>query len=116
MFDRYSFIKADISNSKRLRQIMDGCDAVINFAAETHVDRSIATPKPFLVSNTIGTFSLLEAERKLEEPIKHVQISTDEVYGSLGDEGMFVESTPLSPNSPYSASKTAADHLVKAFG
>jgi dTDP-glucose 4,6-dehydratase len=88
---------------------------IINFAAESHVDRSITAPKVFIETNVTGTLTLLEAARdkKLE---RFIQISTDEVYGSLGPEGKFTEQTPLSPNSPYSASKAAADHLVEAFG
>jgi dTDP-glucose 4,6-dehydratase len=90
-------------------------DAIINFAAESHVDRSITGPKVFIQTNVTGTLTLLEAARdkKLE---RFTQVSTDEVYGSLGPQGKFTEETPLSPNSPYSASKAAADHLVKAFG
>ena len=90
-------------------------DAIINFAAESHVDRSITEPKIFIETNVTGTLTLLEAARdkKLE---RFIQISTDEVYGALGPAGKFTEHTPLSPNSPYSASKAAADLLVKAFG
>lgn len=113
----HSFIKGDICDGQLIERIIDEhrIDAIINFAAETHVDRSIAGPKVFIQTNVTGTLTLLEAARdkKLE---RFVQISTDEVYGSLGRQGKFTEDTPLSPNSPYSASKAAADHLVKAFG
>ena len=113
----HSFIKGDICDGQLIEKIIDQhrIDAIINFAAETHVDRSITGPKAFIQANVTGTLTLLEAARdqKLE---RFVQISTDEVYGSLGPQGKFTEDTPLSPNSPYSASKAAADHLVKAFG
>jgi dTDP-glucose 4,6-dehydratase len=103
----HSFIKGDICDGQLIEKIIDQhrIDAIINFAAESHVDRSITGPKVFIQANVTGT--------KLE---RFVQISTDEVYGSLGPQGKFTEDTPLSPNSPYSASKAAADHLVKAFG
>jgi dTDP-glucose 4,6-dehydratase len=113
----HSFIKGDICDGQLIEKIVDQhrIDAIINFAAESHVDRSITGPKVFIQANVTGTLTLLEAARdqKLE---RFVQISTDEVYGSLGPQGKFTEDTPLSPNSPYSASKAAADHLVKAFG
>ncbi|UCG48059.1 MAG: dTDP-glucose 4,6-dehydratase [Phycisphaerales bacterium] len=113
----HKFVKGDICDGDLLARLIDEdrIDAIINFAAETHVDRSITGPKIFVETNVIGTLTLLEAarEKKLE---RFIQISTDEVYGALGDEGMFTEQTPLSPNSPYSASKAAADHLVKAYG
>ena len=113
----HKFVKGDICDGDLLARLIDEhrIDAIINFAAETHVDRSITGPKIFVETNVIGTLTLLEAarEKKLE---RFVQISTDEVYGALGAEGVFTEQTPLSPNSPYSASKAAADHLVKAYG
>ena len=113
----HKFVKADICDGPTLEKIIDQyrIDAIINFAAESHVDRSITEPKVFVETNVTGTLTLLEATRdkKLE---RFIQISTDEVYGQLGPEGKFTEQTPLSPNSPYSASKAAADHLVKAFG
>jgi len=112
--DRYNFIKADISNPQAFNGIIEDCDGVINFAAETHVDRSIADPKPFLESNTIGTFNLLEAERKLNKPVRHIQISTDEVYGDI-TQGFFKEEDRLKPSNPYSASKAAADMLCQAY-
>lgn len=111
------FVKADICDGKTIEQLIDKyqIETIINFAAESHVDRSIVEPKIFIETNVTGTLTLLEAAR--EKKIKHfIQISTDEVYGELGPTGKFREDTPLSPNSPYSASKTAADLLVKAFG
>ncbi|MBN2180318.1 MAG: dTDP-glucose 4,6-dehydratase [Sedimentisphaerales bacterium] len=113
----HKFIKGDICDGGLIEKIIDEyrIDAIVNFAAESHVDRSIMEPKVFIDTNITGTLTLLEVarNRKLE---RFVQISTDEVYGSLGPEGKFTEHTPLSPNSPYSASKAAADHLVCAFG
>ena len=113
----HKFIKGDICDGKLVERLIEQykIDAIINFAAESHVDRSIAEPKIFIETNITGTLTLLEAarDRKLE---RFIQISTDEVYGALGSEGKFTEQTPLSPNSPYSASKVSADHFVKAFG
>ncbi len=113
----HKFIKGDICDGQLIEEIIGEhrIDAIVNFAAESHVDRSIAGPNVFIQTNVTGTLTLLEAARdkKLE---RFVQVSTDEVYGSLGPQGEFTEQTPLSPNSPYSASKAAADHLVKAFG
>jgi len=113
----HKFIKGDICDGPLIEKIIDQhkIDSIINFAAESHVDRSITGPKVFIQTNVTGTLTLLEAARdkKLE---RFVQISTDEVYGSLGSQGKFTEQTPASPNSPYSASKAAADHLVRAFG
>jgi dTDP-glucose 4,6-dehydratase len=112
----HKFIKGDICNATLVERIIDEhqIDAIINFAAESHVDRSITGPKVFIETNVTGTLTLLEAARdkKLE---RFVQVSTDEVYGALGPHGKFTEQTPLRPNSPYSASKAAADLLVKAF-
>lgn len=110
----YRFVKGDISNSKLIGQAMKNVDAVINFAAETHVDRSIANPNPFVKSNIIGTHNLLEAERKLNKPVRHIQISTDETYGDLL-QGSFKEGDRLKPSNPYSASKAAADMLCQAY-
>jgi dTDP-glucose 4,6-dehydratase len=111
------FVKADICDGRAVEEIIDKykIQAIINFAAESHVDRSIVGPKIFIETNVTGTLTLLQAacDKKNE---KFLQISTDEVYGSLGPTGKFTEETPLSPNSPYSASKAAADFLVKAFG
>ncbi len=113
----HTFVKGDICDGKLVERLITehNIDAIVNFAAESHVDRSISAPKVFIETNVIGTLTLLEAARdnKLE---RFVQVSTDEVYGALGREGSFTEQTPLSPNSPYSASKAAADHLVTAFG
>jgi dTDP-glucose 4,6-dehydratase len=113
----HKFIKGDICDGALVEKTIDEhkTDVIINFAAESHVDRSITEPKVFIETNVTGTLTLLEAARnkKLE---RFIQVSTDELYGSLGPEGKFTEQTPLSPNSPYSASKAAADYLVKAFG
>lgn len=113
----HAFVKGDICDGKTVEEAIDKykINTIINFAAESHVDRSITGPKIFIETNVTGTLTLLQAacDKKIE---KFVQISTDEVYGSLGAEGKFTELSPLSPNSPYSASKTAADHLVCAFG
>jgi len=113
----HKFVKGDICDAVLINRIIDEfkIDSIINFAAESHVDRSITEPKIFIETNVTGTLTLLEAARdkKLE---RFIQISTDEVYGALGKEGQFTEQTPLSPNSPYSASKASADLLVGAFG
>jgi dTDP-glucose 4,6-dehydratase len=113
----HKFIKGDICDGALVEKIIDEdkVNAIINFAAESHVDRSITEPKIFIEANVTGTLTLLGAARdkKLD---RFIQISTDEVYGALGSEGKFTEQTPLNPNSPYSASKAAADHLVRAFG
>jgi dTDP-glucose 4,6-dehydratase len=110
----YQFIKGDITDRDAVRAAMAGCTDVIHFAAESHVDRSIQDSGPFVRTNVIGTQILLDAARELKVN-KYVQVSTDEVYGSLGDTGLFTEETPLHPNSPYSASKAAADLLVQAY-
>jgi dTDP-glucose 4,6-dehydratase len=98
-------------------------DAIVNFAAESHVDRSIDSPEPFIQTNILGTFQLLEATRRYwrslpserQERFRFLHVSTDEVYGSLGETGKFTESSPYQPNSPYSASKASSDHLVRAY-
>jgi dTDP-glucose 4,6-dehydratase len=97
--------------------IREGVDAIINFAAESHVDRSIEDPSAFMRTNVFGTFVLLEAVRKTfsKRAIRLLHVSTDEVYGSLGETGAFTEETPLAPNSPYSASKASADMTVRAY-
>ena len=111
----YSFIKADIVDTQTIEDIFAaGVDVVINFAAESHVDRSISEPQNFIRTNILGTEALLEASLKYGIN-KFIQISTDEVYGSLGDTGNFSENSPLEPNSPYSASKAAADLLARAY-
>jgi len=116
-YPNHKFVKGDIGDGRLVERIIDEyrIDAIVNFAAESHVDRSITGAKIFIETNVTGTLTLLEAARdkKLD---RFVQVSTDEVYGSLGPEGKFTEQTLLSPNSPYSASKAAADHMVRAFG
>ncbi|MFX1562175.1 MAG: dTDP-glucose 4,6-dehydratase [Promethearchaeota archaeon] len=111
---RYKFIKGDICDSKLVNKIIKRVDAVVNIAAETHVDRSIADPKPFIRSNAIGTFIILEAIRKYNDKVKLVQVSTDEVYGEI-QEGSFRENDMSKPSNPYSASKAAADMFVTAY-
>ncbi len=111
---RYRFIKGDISDINIVSKALKDVDVVINFAAETHVDRSIADPEPFIESNTIGTFNLLEVERKLNRPIMHIQISTDEIYGETL-RGSYIEEARLNPSNPYSASKASADMLCQAY-
>lgn len=112
----FYFVKGDIVNSELVRYLFEKFDIeyVINFAAESHVDRSILGSEIFYRTNVIGTNVLLELSREFKIK-KFVQISTDEVYGSLGREGLFTENTPLSPNSPYSSSKAAADMMALAF-
>ena len=95
-------------------EVVSGVDAIINFAAETHVDRSITGPEIFIETNIMGTLTLLQAAKAFNIE-RFIQISTDEVYGTLGAEGYFTESSPLAPNSPYSASKASADLLVRAY-
>ncbi len=117
---RYVFIMQDIGNYSEMENIITTyvVDAIVHFAAETHVDRSIFGPSEFIHTNIIGTFTLLEIIRKRNEngyPIHFHHISTDEVYGSLGAEGYFSETSPYDPRSPYSASKASSDHLVKAY-
>jgi len=111
---RYRFVRGDIVDAGLVEKIMaDGIGAVINFAAESHVDRSIIDPDAFINTNILGTHVLLDAARK-HEVSRFIQISTDEVYGSLGPKGYFTEETSLDPTSPYSASKTSADLLALA--
>lgn len=111
----YRFVKGDITDSTLVDELFkEGLDIVVNFAAESHVDRSITNPGVFISTNIQGTQVLLDAARKYEIK-KYVQVSTDEVYGSLGSEGYFTEVTPLAPNSPYSASKAGADLLALAY-
>ncbi len=113
--DNYRFIKADITNQQAIDEVFnEKYDYVVNFAAESHVDRSILEPSVFLKTNILGTQLLLEAAKK-QGVKKFIQISTDEVYGSLGKTGLFTEETPLAPNSPYSASKAGADLLVRSY-
>jgi len=111
----YEFKKIDICNKEKIDQIMhQGIDYIVNFAAESHVDRSIKDPSVFVKTNIEGTQNLLDLALKFGVK-KFVQISTDEVYGSLGSEGKFKEDSPLNPSSPYAASKAAADLLVKSY-
>jgi dTDP-glucose 4,6-dehydratase len=112
----YTFIKGDITDNETVVQVFEKYKIkyVINFAAESHVDRSILGSEIFFRTNVIGTNILLETSRKFEVE-KFIQVSTDEVYGSLGEQGYFTEQTPLSPNSPYSSSKASADLMALAF-
>jgi dTDP-glucose 4,6-dehydratase len=119
---RYAFVRADIADREAVRAAMreHRPSAVVNFAAETHVDRSIDDPAAFVRTNVAGTFELLEAARLFlrESPsdaFRFLHVSTDEVYGTLGPDGAFSETTPYAPNSPYAASKAGADHLVRAW-
>jgi dTDP-glucose 4,6-dehydratase len=105
---RYKFVKGDISDFELVRELIKDIDVIVNVAAETHVDRSIANPLPFVQSNAIGTFNLLEAMRRFNDDPKLVQVSTDEVYGDV-PEGSFKESDLLKPSSSYASSKAAAD-------
>jgi dTDP-glucose 4,6-dehydratase len=119
------FVHGDIGDRALVSRLLaeHGVDAVINFAAESHVDRSIDGPAAFIQTNVVGTLALLEATRdhwkalpaERAASFRFLHVSTDEVYGSLGDTGYFTEETPFAPNSPYSASKAASDHLVRAF-
>jgi dTDP-glucose 4,6-dehydratase len=113
---RHVFVRADIRDRHEMESLVrkHGIEAIVNFAAESHVDRSIESAAPFLDTNVAGTLSLLEAAQAAGR-VRFLQVSTDEVYGSLGPTGAFEESTPLAPRSPYSASKTAADCFVMAF-
>jgi len=123
---RFHFIQGDIADREAVEALFleHAPDAVVNFAAESHVDRSIEGPEPFLQTNVLGTFRLLEAARaqaaalgsEARERFRFLHVSTDEVYGSLGETGAFHEETAYAPSSPYSASKAAADHLVRAWG
>ncbi|MFE0559229.1 dTDP-glucose 4,6-dehydratase [Paenibacillus sp. NPDC058910] len=111
----YSFVQADIADKTAVDAIFQqGIDVVVNFAAESHVDRSILEPEIFVNTNVLGTQVLLDAAKKYGVT-KFIQVSTDEVYGSLGETGLFSEMTPLAPNSPYSASKAGGDLLVRAY-
>ncbi len=109
---RYSFVRADICDKKAVEEASDGCDVIVNFAAESHVDRSINDPGSFIITDVYGTYTLLESARKND--CGFVQISTDEVYGSIS-EGSFFEDSKLNPSSPYSSSKSSADLLAKSF-
>jgi dTDP-glucose 4,6-dehydratase len=112
---RYRFVHGDITDRATVRQaVSSGVRAIVNFAAESHVDRSIHDSGPFIRTNVLGTQVLLDSAKEFGVP-RYVQVSTDEVYGSLGPTGAFTEETPLAPNSPYSASKAAADLLVRSY-
>ena len=111
---RYSFVKGDVAVMGQVKEVMEGIDSVVHFAAESHVDRSIIDPGIFIQTNITGTYNLLECARE-NGVRKLIHISTDEVYGSLGAEGSFTENSPLLPNSPYSASKASSDLLVRSY-
>ena len=121
----HTFVRADIRDGKRMSELMDSVkpDAIMHLAAESHVDRSIDGPAAFIDTNIVGTYQLLESARNYwaslsgdkKDGFRFHHISTDEVYGSLGPTGAFLETTPYAPNSPYSASKAASDHLVRAW-
>ncbi len=128
---RYAFVRGDVCDKAAVDAVFAqyDVDTVVHFAAESHVDRSITNPEIFLATNVLGTGVLLDAARRhwsaspddkycrdYREGVKYLQVSTDEVYGALGSEGFFTEETPLSPNSPYSASKASADLLTRAYG
>ncbi len=110
----YTFVHGNICDKKLVRELIRETDCVINFAAESHVDRSISSPEIFIETNVYGTLNLLQASKEIGVE-RFLQISTDEVYGSLGEEGFFSEISPLSPNSPYSASKASADMFTRAY-
>ena len=117
---RYRFVHGDIRDAEGLAQLFATyhIDTVIHLAAESHVDRSIEGPAEFITTNIVGTFALLEAARNAwagREDVLFHHVSTDEVYGSLGETGFFTETTPYDPRSPYSASKASSDHLVRAY-
>jgi dTDP-glucose 4,6-dehydratase len=122
---RYSFVQADICDKEAISKIFkeNDVDYVVNFAAESHVDRSITNPEIFVQTNVLGTVNMLQCAKEAWQTgddeykagVKYLQVSTDEVYGSLGAEGFFMETTPLDPHSPYSSSKASADFFVKAF-
>ena len=110
----YTFVHGNICDRKLVRDIIADVDCVVNFAAESHVDNSIKHPEIFVESNVQGTLNLLQASKELGVD-RYLQVSTDEVYGTLGKTGYFYETTPIQPNSPYSASKASADLLVRAY-
>ena len=110
----YTFVHGNICDRKLVRDLITQVDCVVNFAAESHVDNSIKHPEIFVETNVQGTLNLLQASKELGVE-RFLQVSTDEVYGTLGKDGYFYETTPLAPNSPYSASKASADMLVRAY-
>ena len=109
----YQFIKDDIKNEDKVNHLVKDVDVVVNFAAESHVDRSIANPKPFIETNILGTYSILEAIRKHDKIFIHV--STDEIYGDAEGKSSFNEDSQVNPSNPYAATKAAADHLVASY-
>lgn len=116
--DRYVFVHADIRNLDAIRKAFADydVDTICHFAAESHVDRSIVAPGDFIQTNIVGTYNLLQAAKELGEKLERFHhVSTDEVFGSLGETGFFSETTPYQPHSPYSSSKAASDHLVRAY-
>jgi dTDP-glucose 4,6-dehydratase len=123
--ERVAFVQGDVADRATVREVFSRHRpaVVVNFAAESHVDRSIDDPREFVVTNVLGTFELLEAARRYvaelpaaeAEAFRFLHVSTDEVYGSLGDEGLFREDTAYAPSSPYAATKAGADHLVRAY-
>lgn len=116
--DRYVFVHADIRNPDAIRKAFADydVDTICHFAAESHVDRSIVAPGDFIQTNIVGTYNLLQAAKELGEKLERFHhVSTDEVFGSLGETGFFSETTPYQPHSPYSSSKAASDHLVRAY-
>lgn len=124
--DRHIFVQGDICDKELVKKLLDQYDPdyLINFAAESHVDRSIANPEIFVTTNVMGTVNLLQcckeawydsSSKTWKRDKKYIQVSTDEVYGALGSDGFFTETTPINPHSPYSSSKASADHFVSAF-
>ncbi|HIB43860.1 MAG TPA: NAD-dependent epimerase/dehydratase family protein, partial [Nitrospina sp.] len=121
----YKFIQGDICDRNKLTAVFEGhqIDFIVNFAAESHVDRSIESPEDFIQTNVLGTYELLEIARwywrglnkTRQDDFRFLHVSTDEVYGSLGETGLFTEETAYAPNSPYAASKASSDHLVRAY-
>ena len=124
-YHRYRFVEGDICDQKKIREILErfNPDVVVNFAAESHVDRSIDAPDEFVKTNVMGTLNLLNesnnwlnnCDNEFKMRFKFIHVSTDEVYGSLGKTGKFLENTPYDPSSPYSASKAGSDHLARAW-
>ena len=110
----YQFVQGNICDQKLIKDLVSQVDMVVNFAAESHVDRSITGPEIFIETNVQGTLNLLQASKEFKVD-RYLQVSTDEVYGTLGKTGYFYETTPIQPNSPYSASKASADLLVRAY-
>lgn len=117
--DGVRLLQGDVVDASIVRTALEGVDRVVHFAAESHVDRSITGPAEFIQTNLVGTFTLLESARQVwagDSSCRFLHVSTDEVFGSLGSEGQFTQESPYRPNSPYSASKAGADHLVRAYG